>query len=262
MKKAFIKRRKRVVPAPANGQTHAFVQGHPGSSEGMSDNGPSSSVNANTAIPSRNELVRAGMLNDIDAPLPRNMNIDPSLTAAASSTLNSNFASAAAPALQTSPAPTSRKRILAIDFTGYQTPTIPKTLPPLPLDPDYDLRPAKRQRGLSGSSSSTQQHTHPHAQAEQQSHTHTHTHPHSQSQTPLHQHQHEHRQQLPNSQQQAPSPLDDDIFDPTLFIDPQALTVAQARQRSLVLQEQAKMLQNWILDLEARCGSGIGAGDR
>ena len=194
MKKSFIKRRKRVVPQPNEGQ--------PGT---LNTSGQQSGMEGSMSV----------------SPEPTHQvdhhNIDPSLD------ISSNGAK-------------EKFYNIAIDFTGYTAPPIERKLPPLPLDPDFDLRPAKRQR----------------QEQEQEHDVDMTSHSTAQSQLPQ-------LPQLPPPEVTfAPTPAllatetagFPSIFDPLAHMNPIKMTVEQREQRKEVLMKQIQKLQGWINDIE------------
>lgn len=211
MKKSFIKRRKRVAPAPGDGQTLAFVpQAHPDGSKATSV-----SVSPEPSV--------AQALN--------HSTIDPSLAAASANGLST-----------TSAAP--RTRVINTDWTGYIAP--PKSLPPLPIHPDSDLpseielRPVKRQRSNSYTTSTMPPSAAPPAENRQG---------YSELASPRIQNQGQFRSQPEQVQQIDPVVESDRTFDPGVHIEPTTLTEAQRQQRRQVLLEQIQMLQGWVDEL-------------
>jgi len=209
MKKSFIKRRKRVVPQPNEGQAGLLnSSGQHGGIEG------SMSVSPEPASTTR--------------PHPVDQNIDPSLETGMNGTREKIFT-------------------LAIDFTGYTAPPVERKLPPLPLDPDFDLRPAKRQRQEAEpeeesnvSSLSNAPPTQPSVDIPPQ---------------PI--------QQIPNSispqpQSSSPRPTSTTaspakttgLNDPTSYTNPSNLTYEERMQRKEVLLEQITKLQRWVDDID------------
>lgn len=222
------------MPAPAEGQTHAFVAGHDGSGE---EEGNVEGELAKERSAKRKAAVESE-------------NIDPSLEHASSTEQGGK-----------------RVRILEIDFTGYQAPTIPRTLPPLPLDPDFDLRPAKRHRSASGSTLSQARAQQPQSrgllpeqhQVESQTAPQHQLEPqHGHHPEPQHEFQPQQQQQLESQHQyqrehqehvHVVQDHNNTIFDPSTYVHPSSLSSAQRDQRRQVLQEQLQMLQGWVEEL-------------
>lgn len=204
MKKSFIKRRKRVVPQPNEGQ--------PGT---LNTSGQQSGMEGSMSVsPEPNHQV--------------GHNIDPSLGTSSNGTKEKFYN-------------------IAIDFTGYTAPPVERKLPPLPLDPDFDLRPAKRQRqeeqehDVDMTSISTPRSQLPPSHIDLTS---------QQASAPP--------QSPPPAATLAPIPAllatktsgFPSISDPLVHMDPMRMTAEERKQRKELLTKQIRKLQGWVSDIE------------
>jgi uncharacterized Zn finger protein (UPF0148 family) len=246
MKKSFIKRRKRVVPAPPEGQTHTFVSGH---------------ALAETAEGSTPLNVTHSKGNKVN-------NIDPSLDSSNGNgkrqrILEIDFTGYKAPAVL------------------YKLPPL-AFHPDSDLFSMDDLRPAKRQRSTSssvvsgiGTAAMAQQVQHlqtlphalhqPQAQSDLMAESPIEQHQHPDPPNPQnlqhhHQEQSQHKLRIPSPPQQ-PADENDPMYNPGAYVHPTSLTTAQKEQRREVLKEQIAMLQGWVDELKGpteaeRMGTG------
>jgi len=216
MKKSFIKRRKRVVPQPNEGQPGTFTSsGQHSGLEGSMSLSPEPASIART-------------------PHQVDNNIDPSLASSMNGTKEKIFT-------------------LAIDFTGYTAPPVERKLPPLPLDPDFDLRPAKRQRQESEQESDMSLHTaHQVSQpqvlvdlaSEPTQQTQRITSPPRPQSTPM---------SAPGSTDTGAATKKGTLsgsFDPADYVNPMSMSIEERMQRREELIRQIRKLQGWVDEIE------------